>query len=301
MDYLSRGLAEGGTIIAAGLVDTGTVERARKVHDTYPTATAAFGRVLNGALLLASNMKEGQKIFVQVAGDGPLGEVVAEADWRCRVRGYVKRPHIHLPLRDGKLDVGGAVGKGFINVIRDLGIKEPYRGTVALQTGEIAEDLAYYMNASEQVPSAVALGVFVNEDNSVGAAGGFIIQTMPEASDDVIEFLDERMKILRPVSSMVLDGMGPEEIVREAVGLPVKVIERKDVEYRCPCERARVMEAIITLGVKELEEYVKRGEPVEVTCRFCKVRYIITVLDLSSVLDELKEAEEGRGRRAAAG
>jgi molecular chaperone Hsp33 len=246
-------------------------------------------------------MKEGQKVCVQVAGDGPLREIVAEADWRGRVRGYVKRPHIHVPLRKGKLDVGGAVGDGFINVVKDLGLKEPYRGTVALQTGEIAADLAYYMNASEQIPSVVALGVFVNEDGSVGAAGGFIIQTMPEVSDDTIDLLEDRMKILRPVSSMVLDGMEPEDIIKEAVGLPVKVIERKDVEYYCPCDKTRAMEAIITLGIKELEGYVERGEPVEVTCRFCRVRHVITAPELASVLDELREAEQGQGRRSAAG
>lgn len=293
MDQISRGLAEGGTIIVAGLVDTITVERARSVHDTYPTASAALGRLLSGALLLASSLKEGQKVFIQVAGDGPLKEMVAEADWLCRARGYVRRPHIHLPLKEGKLDVGGAVGSGFLNVIKDLGLREPYRGTVAIQTGEIAEDIAYYLNVSEQVPSVVSLGVYVDKDNSVKASGGFLIQALPEARDETIDYLEARIKSLRPVSSMVLDGMGPVGIMEEAVGLPVKVIESKDVSYYCPCGKERVLDAITTLGAAELEGYIKRGKPVEVVCRFCKTKYAVTKHDLAAVLKGLRE--EGAG------
>jgi molecular chaperone Hsp33 len=176
MDLLLKGMVKNEPLLVVGLVNTETVEKARIIHDTYPTATAALGRVISGSLLLSSILKEGQKVIFQVIGDGPLRGIVAEADWLCRVRGYVKRPHIHLGLKDGKLDVGRGIGKGFLNVIKDLGLREYYRGTVPLQTGEIATDLAYYFNSSEQIPAAVSLGVYVDTDNSVKASGGFMIQ-----------------------------------------------------------------------------------------------------------------------------
>ncbi|MHC4278151.1 MAG: Hsp33 family molecular chaperone HslO, partial [Planctomycetota bacterium] len=175
MDFLLKGTAEEERLLVVGLVDTETVEKARAIHDTRPTASAALGRVISAAVLLSSTLKEDQRVIVQVIGDGPLRGVVAQADWLCRVRGYVKRPHIHLGLKDGKLDVGRGIGKGFLNVIKDLGLKEPYGGTVSLQTGEIATDLAYYLTVSEQIPAAVSLGVYVETDNSVKASGGFMI------------------------------------------------------------------------------------------------------------------------------
>lgn len=197
MDKLVKALAADGTLLAVGLVDTKTVEDARRIHDTYPTASAALGRALSGAVLLASVLKQNQKVTLQIAGDGPLQEIVAEADSECRVRGYIRRPHVHLDPKNGKLDVGGAVGSGFLNVIKDVGLREPYRGTVNLQSGEIAEDIAYYLNASEQVPSAVSLGVYVDKDNSVKAAGGFMIQALPDVKDETLECLEERLRGIR--------------------------------------------------------------------------------------------------------
>lgn len=284
MDILVKGLAEEGTLLVTALIDTGTVEKARLIHDTYPTATAALGRVISGALLLSSTLKGRQKVVVQVAGDGPLKEVVAEADSLCRVRGYVKRPHVHLGLKNSKLDVGGAVGKGFLNVIKDLGLKEPYRGTVPLQTGEIAVDLTYYLTASEQIPSAVSLGVYVDTDNSVKASGGFMVQALPDVKEETIEYLEERLKGVRPVSSMILAGLGPKEIMEEAIGKPVKIIESREVMYHCPCTRERVLDAIIALGKKDMEEIVQKGESVDVQCRFCEKKYLVTPDELLSLL-----------------
>lgn len=292
MDFLLKGLAAQDKLLVAGLVDTRTVEMARVTHDTYPTASAAMGRVISSAVLLASMLKEGQRVTVQVEGDGPLKGIVAEADWLCRVRGYIKRPHVHLGLKGGKLDVGRAIGKGFFNVIKDLGLKEPYRGTVELQTGEIASDLAYYLNSSEQIPAAVSLGVYVDTDNSVKASGGFMVYALPDIREETVEYLENRLKKLRPVSSMILEGLGPKEIMEEAVGEPVKILERKDVQYYCPCAKERVLDAIVALGKKEMEGLVDKGQNVEVVCRFCKNRYFIRPVEIK----ELLKASEPDGK-----
>jgi molecular chaperone Hsp33 len=270
-----------------GLVDTGTVEKARLIHDTYPTASAVLGRTISGAILLSSLLKEGQRVILQVVGDGPIKGIVAEADWLCRVRGYVKRPHIHLGLKDGKLDVGRAVGKGFLNVIKDLGLREPYQGSVSLQTGEIATDLAYYFNTSEQIPAAVSLGVHVDVDNSVKASGGFMVQVLPGVKDETIEYLEKRLKGLRPVSSMILEGLGPKEIMEEAVGLPVDVLESKEVLYYCPCNKDRVLDTIVTLGKEDMQDIACRGETVEVECQFCKTEYTISQEEILSLLKSI--------------
>jgi len=284
MDGLQKGIAKDEPLLVVGLVDTEAVETAKSVHDTYPTASAALGRVMSGALLLSSLLKTGQKVILQAAGDGPLHGIVAEADSAGRVRGYVKRPHVHLGLKDGKLDVGRAVGKGYLNVIKDLGLKEYYRGIVPLQTGEIAMDLAYYLNASEQIPAAVSLGVYVDTDNSVKASGGYLVHPMPGASEDAIERLEKRLKKIRPVSSMILDGMGPREIMEEAAGLPIDVRERKEVSFHCPCSRNRVLDAIAALGKAEIGELVGKSESAKVECHFCRKEYAVSRAELFSLL-----------------
>ncbi len=287
MDLLLKGMAKEELLLVVGLVDTGTVEKARLIHDTYPTASAVLGRTISGAILLSSLLKEGQRVILQVVGDGPIKGIVAEADWLCRVRVYVKRPHIHLELKDGKLDVGRAVGKGFLNVIKDLGLREPYQGSVSLQTGEIATDLAYYFNTSEQIPAAVSLGVHVDVDNSVKASGGFMVQVLPGVKDETIEYLEKRLKGLRPVSSMILEGLGPKEIMEEAVGLPVEVLESKEVLYYCPCNKDRVLDTIVTLGKEDMQDLARRGETVDVECQFCKTKYTISQEEILSLLKSI--------------
>lgn len=284
MDILLKGLPEKENVIIIGTINTETVDRARRVHDTYPTASAAFGRVITAATLLASSLEEGQKVMVQVAGDGPLHEIVAEADWPCMIRGYVRKPHVHLPLKGDKLDVGSAVGIGFMNVIKDLGLKEPYRGTVPLKSGEIAEDLAYYLNASEQISSAVGMGVFVDTDNSVKMSGGFMISALPGLEEETIKFLEQRLAGLRPVTAMLLGGMTCEEMMKEALGIPFKVVEKREVVYHCACNRERVLEAVHALGRKEIEEAARKDEPVEVNCRFCRAHYSIMGAELKAML-----------------
>lgn len=287
MDILVKAMAKDEPLLIVSLNDTETVEEARRIHDTYPTASAALGRTISGALLMSSLLKEGQKIIIQISGDGPLKEVVAEADWLSRVRAYVKRPHIHLGLKDDKLDVGRAIGNGILTVIKDLGLREYYRGSVPLQTGEIATDLAYYLRNSEQIPAAVSLGVYVETDNSVKASGGFMIHALPDVTEKTIIYLEERLKNLQPVSSMILKGMTPEEIAEEALGMPFDIMERRTVIYYCPCTKERVLDTIVSLGEEDIKEFIRKGEPLEVQCQFCKKGYIITQDELKEILKSL--------------
>jgi molecular chaperone Hsp33 len=242
--------------------------------------------VISGALLLASFLKEGQRVTLQVAGDGPLKEVVAESDWLFRVRGYVSRPHVHLGLKDGKLDIGRAFGSGLFNVIKDLGMRDYYRGSVELQTGEIAADLAYYLNVSEQIPAAVSLGVYVDVDNSVKASGGFMIHALPGIREETLTYLEERLKGVRPVSAMILDDLGPEEVMHEALGLPFDITDRKEVTYFCPCSKDRVLDTVAALGKQEIGDLLRRGEAVNVQCQFCKTEYVASREDLLALLEK---------------
>ncbi len=287
MDTLLKGISKEESILVVGVIDTETVEEARTIHDTYPTASAALGRVITGALLLASMLKENQRLTVQIAGDGPIREIVAEADWLLRTRAYVRRPHVYLGLKDGKLDVGRAVGRGFLHVIKDLGLAQPYRGTVPFQTGEIATDLAYYLTKSEQTPSAVSLGVYVGVDNFVKASGGFMVQALPGAKDETIEFLQNRLRQLPPVSSMILEGLTLEKILETAVGLPMDLLDRRQVAYSCPCNKERVVDAIVALGEKDIKDLIDREKEALVQCEFCKKKYTVSQEELYSLLEHI--------------
>ncbi|NOY64000.1 MAG: Hsp33 family molecular chaperone HslO [Nitrospirae bacterium] len=286
MDELVKGILKDDPILIVSIDDTETVEYARKIHDTYPTATAALGRVITAALLLSFNLKEKQKVMIQIRGEGPLREVVAEADWLSRIRGYVKRPHIHLGLKEGKLDVGRAIGKGMLYVTKDLGLKEPYHSGVPLQTGEIGDDLAYYLLKSEQIPSAVSVGVFVDTDNSVKASGGFMVQVLPGVRDETIDYIEKRMEDIPPVTSMILDGYTPEKILREVAGREVEILERRRPEYYCPCTKDRVLDSIAALGRSDIEELVDKGDDLDVQCWFCKKNYRVSQEELKSLLKD---------------
>lgn len=287
MDQIVKGLIKNENVIVAAAVCTEVVDYARKIHDTWPTSTAALGRVITAAVLLASTLKDGQRVMIQIKGDGPIQEVVAESDWLYRVRGYIKRPHIYMGLKGQKIDVGRALGKGFLNVIRDLGLREYYQSSVALQTGEIATDLAYYLNVSEQIPSAVSLGVFVDTDNSVKAAGGFMIQTLPETKPEIIDFLERKLSDVQPASSMILQGMEPLQMLEEAVGLPIEVLQKREITYYCPCSKERVLNAIVTLGKEEIQDMINKGETLDIECYFCKRKYQVKVAELKTLLKEL--------------
>ncbi len=289
MAYAVRGLTKDGAfrVFAADTKDI--VEEARKRHRTTPTATAALGRALTAAALLGLDLKTG-RVMIQINGGGPLGEILAESDAEGHVRGLVQRPHVHLTPQRGKLLVGQAVGRnGYLSVTRDLGLKEPYQGSVALLSGEIAEDLSYYLTVSEQIPSAVALGVFVEEDNSVRAAGGFLIQTMPAATDEQITRTEEVLQKLPPVTTLLREGLTPEEILERIFGPgEVEILEKRPLAYRCRCSRERVEQALVALGPEELKALIQKGEPAKITCDFCGEVYYFDVPELEKLLETLE-------------
>lgn len=288
MSYVVRGLAKNGAFRVFAADTRDVVEEAKNRHGTAPTATAALGRALTAAALLGADLKTG-RVMIQINGGGPLGEILAESDAEGHVRGLVQRPHIHLTPRGGKLLVGQAVGKnGFLSVTRDLGLKEPYQGATQLVSGEIAEDLSYYLTVSEQIPSAVALGVFVDADNTVAAAGGFLIQTMPQATDEEISVTEKALLSLPPVTRLLREGLCPEEILARIFGEEVEVLEKRPLTYQCRCSRERVERALIALGPEEIEKLIEKGEPVEISCDFCGEKYIFGVEELQEILKQIE-------------
>lgn len=287
MDYMVRGTAAEGMIRAFAAATRDTVEEARKAHNTAPVATAALGRLMTAAVMMGSDMKgEQDLITLKISCDGPIGGLLATADAAGNVKGYVNQPEVLIHANEfGKLDVAGALGNGVLSVIKDIGLKEPYVGQIMLCSGEIAEDLTYYFAASEQIPSSVALGVLMNRENTVREAGGFIIQLMPGASEEIISKLEERIRTLRPVTAMLDGGMTPEDILREVLaGFDPEINERMPVRFYCSCSRERVERALISLGRKELTEMIQDGKPVELCCHFCGKKYEFTVEELQELL-----------------
>ncbi len=289
MSYAVRGITKDGAfrIFAAETKDL--VEEARKRHRTMPTATAALGRALTAAALLGLDLKTG-RVMIQINGGGPLGEILAEADAEGNVRGLVQRPHVHLTPQKGKLLVGQAVGRdGFISVTRDLGLKEPYQGSAKLISGEIAEDVSYYLTVSEQIPSAVALGVFVDTDNTVQAAGGFLIQTLPQATDEAISATEKVLRELPPVTTLLREGLSPEEILERIFGKDqIEILEKRPLTYRCRCSRERVERALVALGPEEVKNLIAKAEPAKITCDFCGEEYVFTPEELEKLLAEVE-------------
>jgi molecular chaperone Hsp33 len=275
---------------------TDVVREAATNHQMTPVAAAALGRALTMGLVLGAMLKGEETISIQIKGDGPLMGIVVSANSRGEVKGYVGNPRVELPAReDGKLDVGAAVGKGNLYVIRDLGLKEAYQGTVPLQTGEIGEDFAYYFTNSEQVPSAVGLGVLVGTDGLPLASGGIIVQLLPDAINDeqFISALEERLSKMAAVSSVFAQEQSVEQIVESIFsGIPIRFIDKQEVKFLCDCSWERFEEALVTLGAEELQELVDGGETIETICHFCSKRYQFTVDQLKSVLQGLVNSRE---------
>jgi molecular chaperone Hsp33 len=271
-DYLVRIIAETENIRALACVTTELVDEARRRHGTWPTASAALGRALTGGALMAALMKTGQRVALRFEGNGPLKKILVEADSDGAVRGCIGVPEVHLETPQGKLDVGNALGKaGFLTVTKDLGMKEPYRGMVQLLSSEIAEDLALYLTESEQTPSAVGLGVFVEPDNRVSAAGGFLIQTMPPVDEALIDRLMERIGQLPPLTGLLHDGTTPEKLLDMLfAGIPYKTLEKRALAFRCDCSREKIERAVVSLGSAEIADIIEREGATEVTCEFCR-------------------------------
>ena len=275
-DYIVRATAADHQLRAFAVTSRDIVEKARAIHNTSPVATAAIGRLLTAASMMGSMMKgENDVLTLQIECGGPIGGITVTADSKANVKGYVNNPNVILPPNaQGKLDVSGALGPGFLNVIKDIGLKEPYNGQTHLVSGEIAEDLTYYFATSEQVPSSVGLGVLMDKDNHVRQAGGFIIQVMPNTDDEVIDKLEERLKEVHSVTDMLDKGMTPEDILSYVLeGMDIEILETVSTEYKCNCSKERVSRAIASIGKKDLQDMIDDGEPIEVNCQFCGSHY----------------------------
>ena len=275
-DYIVRATAADHQLRAFAVTSKDIVEKAREIHNTSPVATAAIGRLLTAASIMGSMMKgEKDVLTLQIECGGPIGGITVTADSNADVKGYVNNPNvIRPPNAQGKLDVSGALGPGFLNVIKDIGLREPYNGQTHLVSGEIAEDLTYYFATSEQVPSSVGLGVLMDKDNHVRQAGGFIIQVMPDTDDEVIDKLEARLGEVHSVTEMLDKGMTPEDILNYVLeGMDVEILEIVPTQYKCDCSFERVSKVIASLGKKELQEMIDDGKPVEVNCQFCGSHY----------------------------
>ncbi len=284
MGEIIRAVSDGDDVKISVITARDMVERARRIHGLEPVGTAALGRTLCGASMLGEMMKEERAaVSLRINGGGPLGTVLAIADSEGNARGYVDNPEVDLPLRqsDGKLDVGGAVGReGLLTVSRDLGLREPYTGSTALISGEIGEDLAAYLTESEQLGAACGLGVLVDTDCSVKAAGGFIVQLMPFAPEDVVRQLEDNIFMMDQLTT-ILDEDDIEEVIRQVFrDIPWHITDRHPVEYRCDCSRERVTRALLSLSDDDLNELTADGAPIEVSCRFCDEVYRITAEEI---------------------
>ena len=284
-DYIVRATAADSQIRAFAATTREMTEYARKVHEESPVACAALGRLMTAGAMMGAMMKGDKDLLtLQIRADGPLRGMTVTADAKGNVKGFAGNPQVMLPPNAlGKLDVGGAVGHGILNVIKDMGMKEPYVGQVGLQTGEIAEDLTYYFATSEQVASSVGLGVLMNHDNTVRQAGGFIIQLMPFTPDEVVDRLEKKITEIDSVTQMLDRGLTPEQILEEILGdFGLEITDTTETRFHCDCSKERVSRALSTLSKKDLDSIIADGESIEVKCQFCNKAYEFTV-------DELKE------------
>lgn len=286
-DYIVRATAANHQLRIFAVTSRDLVEEARRIHDTSPVATAAVGRLLTAASMMGCMMKGEKDILtLQIQCGGPIGGLTVTADSKANVKGYVKEPCVILPPNaKGKLDVSSALGPGFLNVIKDIGMKEPYNGQTHLVSGEIAEDLTYYFATSEQIPSSVGLGVLLDKENHVRQAGGFIIQVMPFAEEEVIATVEDTLKHMHSVTDLLEQGMTPEDMIRHLMGsLDVEIMDRIPTQYACNCSKEKVSRAVASIGRNDLQEMIDDGETIEVNCQFCGSHYYFTTEELKKFL-----------------
>ncbi|TDQ34209.1 Hsp33 family molecular chaperone HslO [Aureibacillus halotolerans] len=282
-DYLIRSLAFNGEIRAYAARTTNTIAEAQQRHGTWPTATAALGRAMTAGVMMGYMMKNGKKVTIKIEGGGPIGAIVVDATPEGGVRGYVSNPQVHFDLNtQGKLDVRQAVGtEGALTVVKDLGLKDPFTGQVPIVSGELGDDFTYYFATSEQVPSAVGVGVLVNPDNTVLASGGFVVQLMPGASEKTIAFLEKQITEMTPVSKLIQQGKTPEELLGIVLGEEnVQVLDKQPVAFQCQCSRERLESAIISLGVDEISNMIEEDGQANAECHFCNEHYFFSREDL---------------------
>ncbi|MBE6581985.1 MAG: Hsp33 family molecular chaperone HslO [Ruminococcaceae bacterium] len=287
MGKLVRSISADGTVIMMASDTTDIVATAARIHGTSKVCSAALGRLLTGTSFMGQMMKEEKgTVTLRINGGGPCGSIICVSDYLGNVKGYVMNPDVDLPLKEnGKLDVGGAVGTdGYLSVMKDFGTGDPYTGQIPIATGEIAEDITSYYAISEQIPTVCALGVLVNPDNSIAVAGGFIIQLLPAAGDDTIEAVERCLNGLKPVTTMLASGMQPEDICVNVLNeFRMEILDEFDISFKCDCSRSKVEKALISAGVKELEDMAK-DDVTSVSCQFCRERYDFTSADISRIL-----------------
>ncbi|HFJ9442312.1 MULTISPECIES: redox-regulated molecular chaperone HslO [Bacillus] len=289
-DYLVKALAFDGEVRAYSVRTTNTVSEAQRRHDTWRTASAALGRSLTAGTMMGAMLKGDQKLTIKVEGNGPIGPILVDAHANGDVRGYVTNPHVDFEgTEQGKLRVYQAVGnEGFVTVIKDIGMREPFIGQSPIVSGELGEDFTYYFAVSEQTPSSVGVGVLVNGDDSILAAGGFILQIMPGAQEETISFIEDRLQKIPPVSTLIEQGLSPEELLYAVLGGDkVKVLETMDVQFNCTCSRERIESVLISLGKTELEQVREEEEETEVHCHFCNERYKFSKEDITNLIENL--------------
>lgn len=286
-DYIVRATAADGQIRAFAAYTKDVVEEARRRHNTSPTATVALGQLLTAGTMMGAMMKNDTDILtLQIRCDGPLGGLTVTADNQGNVKGYAVHPDVDVPVKNGQINVADALDLGVLNVIKDMGLKEPYVGQTILETSEIAKDLTYYYMNSEQVPSSVGLGVLMNKDNTVEQAGGFIIQLMPGATDEFIDKLEARIKEIKSVTAMLEEGMTPEQILEHILGdMELDILDTIPTKFYCNCSKDRVSKAVISVGKEEIQKMIDDGEPIEVNCHFCNSHYTFTVDELKEMYD----------------
>ncbi len=290
-DYLIKALAYNSQIRAYAIRSTETVAEAQIRHQTWPTASAALGRAMTAGVMLGSLLKGEDKLTIKIEGGGPIGIILVDSNAKGEVRGYVTNPQTHFDLNEhGKLDVRRAVGtSGTLTVVKDLGMREQFSGQIPIVSGELGEDFTYYLVSSEQVPSSVGVGVLVNPDNSILAAGGFLIQLMPGTSEETITFIENRLNTIPPISSLIEKGLTPEEILYEVLGKDeVKILDRVDVSFHCPCSRERLENAIISLGEQEIQEMIDEDGKADAQCHFCNETYHFTKEQLIELKQQVK-------------
>ena len=293
-DYMIRAVAADAQIRAFAITSRDLTEKARRAHNTSPIATAALGRAMSAALMMADMLKGPRDLLtIQIDGDGPMQGLVVTADNQGHVKGYVKNPHVILdPNAQGHLNVGGAIGQGTLTVIRDMNLKDPYIGQIPLVTGEIAEDLTAYYAQSEQIPSAVGLGVLMNKENTVRRAGGFVVQLMPFAEDEVISRLEENIRKISSVTSILEEESTPEHLLDVVLeGFKPEVTSREDVRFYCNCTKERFSRGLILLGTEELENIIAEGKDIELRCQFCNSAYTFTTEEVKKLLPRTRVSE----------
>lgn len=278
-DYIVRATAANGAVRAFAITSREMVEEARVMHETSPIVTAALGRMLSAGAMMGVMLKsENDLLTLQIRGDGEMQGITVTANSQGFVKGFPNVPVVMLPPKNGKLDVGGAIFPGYLRVIKDMGLKEPYVGTVDLQTGEIAEDITYYFAVSEQTPSTVGLGVLMNKDNTVNCAGGFIVQLLPDCPDEVIDKLEENLKTLPSVTDMISSGLTPETMLEKVLeGFDVDIMDKMPTGFKCDCSKSRVERSLASLGKEDMDSIISDGKPVEVKCQFCNKKYNFTI------------------------